>query len=422
MSEGDEAARRRSIANEFRKKLLHYKELDSRIRTAIFLHLQLAVSVVMPSSNCYALDNSSRLVDFTDWIGHVFEYEGKDADLVVRFCKDVESRSQAGYVDFGRYATFHHFVAGLGPVDFVQGFYNGDLINCEYTFDKMGRTAKVNIICGNCSNRACKGELGCICNVTYDKTMCRVLVELAIPCVKHGSRVFKGFTVGFHPRSWEVVYNGMTQLGFEKPHHEFSFGTEQTHVSLYLTAVSALSGLVRKPVLKVYPDKGLEARLSGSAASGSAPTTLSPTILNIDWRCEIARSTPYEINISIPVEDYDPIEFTLTKLCDYKQGREGEATRGWAMFGVLCCIFIVLLSIFCCGGFIYKTRIEHQHGLDALPGMTILSACLEAVSGPQGYRLGEDVSANFINQASWERASGSAQGTQKTVERRYGSI
>ncbi|XP_073105586.1 uncharacterized protein [Elaeis guineensis] len=389
---------------------------------AIFLHIQLAVSVVIPSSNCYALDNSSRLVDFTDLVGHVFEYEREDADLAVRFCKDVESRSQAGYVDFGRYATFDYFVAGLGPVDFVQGFYNGDLLHCEYTFDKMGRTAQVNIICGNCSNRACKGELGCICGVTYDNTKCRVIVELAIPCVKHGSRVFKGFTVGFHPRSWEVVYNGMTQLGFEKSHHEFSFGTEQTHVSLYLTAVSALSDLIRKPVFKVYPDKGLEVRLSGSAASGSAPTTLSPTILNIDWRCEIARDTPYVINISIPVEDYDPIEFILTKLCDYRQGREGEATRGWATFGVLCCIFIVLLSIFCCGGFIYKTRVEHQRGLDALPGMTILSACLEAVSGPQAYRLGEDVNDNFINQTSWEHASGSAQGTQRTVERRYGSI
>ena len=35
----------------------------------------------------------------------------------------------------------------------------------------------------------------------------RVLVELAIPCGKRGPRVFKGFTVGFHPRSWEVVWN-----------------------------------------------------------------------------------------------------------------------------------------------------------------------------------------------------------------------
>lgn len=36
--------------------------------TAIFLHTQLSVSVVIPSSNCYALDNSSRLVDFVSFI------------------------------------------------------------------------------------------------------------------------------------------------------------------------------------------------------------------------------------------------------------------------------------------------------------------------------------------------------------------
>lgn len=33
----------------------------------------------------------------------------------------------------------------------------------------------------------------------------RVLIDLALPCMKPGLRVFEGFTVGFHPRSWEVV-------------------------------------------------------------------------------------------------------------------------------------------------------------------------------------------------------------------------
>jgi len=33
----------------------------------------------------------------------------------------------------------------------------------------------------------------------------RVLVDLAIPCDKPGPQVFQGFTVGFHPRSWELV-------------------------------------------------------------------------------------------------------------------------------------------------------------------------------------------------------------------------
>ncbi|KAM0944209.1 hypothetical protein DsansV1_C11g0106391 [Dioscorea sansibarensis] len=379
-------------------------------------------SVVMPSSNCYALDNSSYLADFTDWIGHPFEYDGKDGDLVVRFCKDVESRSQTGYVDFGRYSTNHYFVPGPAPVNFVQGFFNGDLVNCEYSFDKMGRTAQVNIICGNCLSGACKGELGCICSVDFDTSKCRAVIELAIPCVKRGPRVFEGFTVGFHPRSWEVVYNGMTQLGYEKPRHDFSFRTEQTRLSLYLTAKSTLSVLVGKPILKINPDKGLDVKLSGSAASGSPPTTLSPSILLVNWRCLSARDSPYDIAISIPIDGYDPVEFTLTKLCDYEQGGENDATRGWATFGVLSCIFIVLSTIFCCGGFIYKSRVERQRGLDALPGMAILSACLETVTGPQGYMLGGNLGHDFSSQSSWDDQPASARGAQRASERKYGSI
>ncbi|WOL01231.1 hypothetical protein Cni_G09945 [Canna indica] len=388
----------------------------------IFLHFTYVTSVVVPTTSCYALDNTSRLIDFTDWVGHPFEYDGKDADLVVRFCKDVERRSQAGYIDFGHYETSNYFVAGSWPVDFIQGYYKGDLENCEHSFDKMGRTAQVEIICGSCSNRACKGQVGCICSVTYDQKMCRVFVELAIPCTERGSRVFKGFTVGFNPRSWEVVYNGMTQIGYEKLHREFSFGTEQTHLSLYLTAISSLSGLVKKPFFKVSPDKGLVVKLTGSAESGRAPTTLSPTVLNIYWRCELARDTPYEVEIVIPVDGYGPINFTLTKLCDYKQVTEDDATSGWVTFGILSCIFIVSATIICCGGFIYKTRVEHQHGLDALPGMTILSALLETVTGPRGYSLGDEDSHTFVHQASWERPSASAQGSQIADERKYGSI
>lgn len=73
--------------------------------------------------------------------------------------------------------------------------------------------------------------------------------------------------------------------------------------------------------------------------------------------------------------------------------------------------FFVISTLFCCGGFIYKTQVQKQvgyfnwfcllvkmvflahvfsyrnptyykmqHGIDALPGMTIFSACLETVS------------------------------------------
>lgn len=383
---------------------------------AVLLQVKGVASVVVPSSKCYALDNSSHIVDFTSWIGHLFEYEGKDGDLVVRFCKDVENRSQAGYINFGRFDTFNHFVAGSGHVNFVQGFYKGDLVNCEQSYDKLGRTSQVNIICGRCSSGECKGALGCICGVAYESP-CRVIVELAIPCEKQGLRVFEGFTVGFHPRSWEIVYNGLTQLGYEKLNHAFSFGTEQTRVTHYMTAIASLSTLVQKPTVKVYPENGLEVQLSGSAAAGKPPTTLTPTVLIVDWMCGEARDTPYEIEITIPVQNYEPIQFTLSKMCQHKQNSGKDAMKGWAIFGILSCIFFALLTLFCCGGFIYKSRVQNQYGLDALPGMTYLSACLQTVSGgPQGYQRAEDGNNPFINQAA------TAHGTPRRTEVRYGSI
>lgn len=36
---------------------------------------------------------------------------------------------------------------------------------------------------------------------------------------------------------------------------------------------------------QVYPNNGLDVSISGSGASGKPPTTLSPTMLIIDWRC-----------------------------------------------------------------------------------------------------------------------------------------
>lgn len=393
------------------------------IVTAVVTQVLVGVaSVAVPSSNCYALDNSSRIVDFSSWIGHFFEYEGKETDVVIRFCKDVEARSQTGYVDFGRFNNFNHFVAGSGRVDFVQGYYNGDLLNCEQSYDKLGRTAQVNIICGSCLNGQCKGELGCICNVTQESS-CRIFVELAIPCEKPGPRVFEGFTVGFHPRSWEIVYNGLTQLGYEKSHHDFSFTTEQTQVTLYMTAIASLSTLVRKPMIKILPEKGLKVTLSGSGVTGSPPTTLTPTLLNVEWTCQEARDTPYEVNVTIPIEGYEPIQFFLAKSCEHRQDQREDSTRGWAIFGIISCIFIVASTLFCVGGFIYKTRVERLHGIDALPGMTYLCACLETASGVgYGYSRPEENGSGYASEASWERPSASAQGTKKQSTRNYGSI
>ncbi|KAJ1283196.1 hypothetical protein BS78_03G109500 [Paspalum vaginatum] len=389
------------------------------------MHVPAAAIVVVPSSNCYTFDNESRLVDFTSLVGTVFEYseEGpQTSDLVVRFCKDVQKRSQDGYIDFGRYVSSRSFLTGSEPIDYIQKLHNGDLVRCETTFEKMGRTAQVNIICGNCSNKACKDEQGCICSISYHERMCRVIVELAIPCAKSGPRVFKGFTVGFYPRSSEIVYNGFTQLGFEQLHHGFSFQTEQIHVSMYLSAMSSLSGLLGKPVFKVNPMKGLEVKLAGSGFSGAMPTTLAPTVLNVDWRCEIARSSPYEVHVLIPVEGYDPIEFTLTKTCGYRQEKESDPMKGWAIFGIVSCIFIVLSSLLCCGGLIYKPRMEHLYGLDVLPGMATLSAFVDAVGRPRGYLPADNPSENHTSQASWERMPVTTEAVQRTNGSTYGSI
>ncbi|KAJ0680053.1 hypothetical protein HanPI659440_Chr16g0620021 [Helianthus annuus] len=115
-----------------------------------------------------------------------------------------------------------------------------------------------------------------------------------------------------------------------------SFDTDQSRVSLYMTAVASLSQLVQKPT--VSPKTGLGVTLSGSAASGSPPTTSSPTLLNIDCRCQTARDDPYEVQLTIPVEGYDPIQFSLTKMCESKQNEAGTSSKGWALFGIFSCM------------------------------------------------------------------------------------
>ncbi|KAI3798862.1 hypothetical protein L1987_34146 [Smallanthus sonchifolius] len=380
-------------------------------------------SVVVPATNCYVLDNSSHIYDFSNWIGHEMEHDVAGTDCAVRFCKDVETRAQSGYVGFGKFEGYNYFVAGSEHYDFVQEYYNGDLQHCEKTHDKRGRTAQLNIICGDCPNAQCKKEFGCVCNATFESD-CRIIVELAIQCEKPGSRVFEGFTVGFHPRSWEIVYNGMTQYGYEKAYKDYSFDTDQSRVSLYMTAIASLSQLVQKPTVKVSPKTGLEITLSGLGATGSPPTTLSPTLLNIDWRCETASDNPYEVQLTIPVEGYDPIQFSLTKMCESSQNEAGTSTKGWALFGIFSCIFFVMSTLFCCGGFIYKTQVQKQHGIDALPGMTILSACLETVSGgggSGGYMRADDFNGAYASQASWTRESVKERGSSRTSERRYGT-
>ncbi|RWW63245.1 hypothetical protein BHE74_00029596 [Ensete ventricosum] len=100
-------------------------------------------------------------------------------------------------------------------------------------------------------------------------------------------------------------------------------------------------------------------------------------LLNI-YTGEQARDTPYEIEILIPVDGYDPIGFTLTKLC----GRRslGDVAKD------------------------SQPRGEKKRG---------------NVTRPRVYSVGEEDSCNFANHAC---PAVSAQGSQRTDERRYGSI
>lgn len=107
-----------------------------------------------------------------------------------------------------------------------------------------------------------------------------------------------------------------------------------------MTAIASLSTLVGKPIINVSPENGLAVKIAGSSLTGNHPTTLSPSTLILDWNCnnffcylsflivlfsnsitffflkgEKSRRTPYEVNVTIPVDGYDPVQFFLTKLC-----------------------------------------------------------------------------------------------------------
>lgn len=132
---------------------------------------------------------------------------------------------------------------------------------------------------------------------------------------------------------------------------------------------------------QVSPEKGLNVKLSGSGATGSPPTTLSPTVLIVDWRCMIhclqgywyffvfyllnlnfhflsfsgekSHSMPFEVNITIPIEGYEPVQFFLTKMCgkfiSFHLAKLLYLILWWALstavsfvFGWVCCSTLLL--------------------------------------------------------------------------------
>jgi len=218
-----------------------------------------------------------------------------------------------------------------------------------------------------------------------------------------------------------VVENGIPQWGYDKFRNDYSFVTQQSRVLLYLSAQSILARNLGKPTIEVNPAKGLNVQLSGTATNGLTATVESPTILEIVWRCEKQSPTPYVVNVTVPVQSYDPVSFILAKHCDYKENVQRTGSNGWATFGILSFVLTVGLTMFCCAGFLYKSRIEDKHGLDALPGFSAFTSCIESVSGDHsGYAPANDVTNLSV---SHNGSGGSGRGlTRASDGTSYGAV
>lgn len=351
-------------------------------------------------SECYTLDRGGYLYDFTDLRGKEFQYVDQDGTYIVRFCKDVQFKSGKSIVNYGRFSPLHSSARDASNA-LLQEYRYGDLQGCENeSYDNIGRGSMVSITCDPCPNSSpCQDPDGCICFVKANPSKCLTTMILGLNCKNRGPRIYSGVTVGFSPRGKEVVDNGLTQWGYDTANPDYSFVTQHSRVVLYLSAQSTLASKIGKPDFKVFPDKGLKVQLSGTASNGvTGPTVMSPTILEVNWQCEKKASTPFSVNVTIPVGgSSDAIVFTLGKHCDFENDLERSGSSGWATFGFLVFILIVGLTMFCCAGFLYRTRIEDKHGVEALPGFTTVTTFIESTRHSGGYAPADDITNPNIN-------------------------
>lgn len=342
----------------------------------------IAASVESPRSDCYLLDKDGYLYDFTDLKGKEFHSSDQDGSTyTIRLCKDVQVKIGQYTESLGRFSPAQSS-AWDGSKSLLQEYRYGDLRGCENAgYDSSGRSSTVTIMCGRCPKEdPCQDPDGCICYVNSNQSNCLTSFLLGLNCKNRGPRVVSTFTVGFNPRGKEVVDNGITQWGYDNSYSDYSFSTQHSRVVLYLSAERTIASKIGKPEYSVVPEKGLKVQLSVTATNGAAPATvLSPSVLVVDWRCEKA-SMPYLVNVIIPVGEHDRVLFTLGKQCDFEDDVEKSGSSGWATFGVFIFVVIVMLTMFCCAGFLYKSRIEDRHGLDALPGFSAFASFIESTN------------------------------------------
>ncbi|KAL3684644.1 hypothetical protein R1sor_002666 [Riccia sorocarpa] len=386
------------------------------------------LSALVPLSNCYTVASDTRFYDLTSLYGKEFNYEQGTTTYALHFCKDFQERSQTGYVSFGTYQPGPALSSTPATANFVQEYRHGDLRGCEdYGTQFNGRETKVAVTCGSCPGKEpCKDPAGCICSVEVEiaSKSCVASVVLAIACPEAGPKVVEGFSVGFSPRGREVVNNGFTQWGYENTEHsDYSFETSQSKIFLYFSAPTYVAKNIGKPTYSAYPSKGLAVKLSGTAAVGTAPTIMTPSVLEVDWFCESQNN--YVLTISVPVLGYDPVEFSLLKLCARKQAKEQTGSSGWATFGILSCILAVITTVGCCAGILYRTRVERKHGLEALPGVGLLAGCLDMFStdGGDGYRRADDTTTIIgEHRPLRDGASSSTRAGPRPLDGKYGAV
>ncbi|MFS7898402.1 hypothetical protein Hanom_Chr15g01374161 [Helianthus anomalus] len=190
--------------------------------------------------------------------------------------------------------------------------------------------------------------------------MLELSLNLQFSCEKPGSRVFEGFTVGYHPRSWEIAYKDYRSCPLSK----LNIWTNICYNPYLINIIVTFHVLSRKS-LPLFIAALIRTRLVFLLRAVWRLLCLAPRQQGVHrqlclQRCQTARDGPYEVQLTILVEGYDPIQFSLTKMCEYKQNEAGTSSKGWALFGIFSCIFFVISTLFCCGGFIYKTQVQRQ--------------------------------------------------------------
>ncbi|MCO5590752.1 hypothetical protein L7F22_044727 [Adiantum nelumboides] len=137
-------------------------------------------------------------------------------------------------------------------------------------------------------------------------------------------------------------------------------------------------GYTTMPFTRVLPSEGLRVQVVNRPAVGIISANDATVLLEVDWKCEKIREQPYEVDIRIPFEDYDPVNFFLHKECRVLDAEKGIEASGMKVLGVLSLIVIVGVSIM---GITYNCKFEKQCNSDDAHSLPLISDNHDQVVG-----------------------------------------